>query len=111
MFKYFKNKKSLSDRVEELEAEASNLRESLHTANHMRLYWYDQYVERGREVGEAMSSVNKLQMLLKEGHPDGADQFTQGELKILRGLCHPDKHGNRESSVIMTQKLNELVRR
>lgn len=35
-------------------------------------------------------------------------QFTADELKTLLQLCHPDKHGGKESAVRITQKLLEL---
>jgi hypothetical protein len=35
----------------------------------------------------------------------GSNPFTPEELKILIGLCHPDKHGGKESANKMTQKL------
>ena len=31
--------------------------------------------------------------------------FSQDEIKTLIRLCHPDKHGNRQSAVRITQKL------
>lgn len=36
-------------------------------------------------------------------------QFTPEELKRLRMLCHPDRHGNSELSNKMTKKLNEIL--
>lgn len=35
-------------------------------------------------------------------------QFTESELKTLLQLCHPDKHGGKDSAVRITQKLLEL---
>jgi hypothetical protein len=37
-----------------------------------------------------------------------APQFTPDELKTLLLLCHPDKHGGKDSAVRITQKLLEL---
>lgn len=35
-------------------------------------------------------------------------QFTQDELRSLLQLVHPDKHGGKNSAVVMTQKINKL---
>ena len=35
-------------------------------------------------------------------------QFTNDEIKTLTSLCHPDKHGGKESAVRITQKLLKL---
>lgn len=37
-----------------------------------------------------------------------ASQFTQAEIDQLIRLCHPDKHGGKESATAMTQKLMRL---
>jgi hypothetical protein len=37
-------------------------------------------------------------------------QFDADELKTLRRLCHPDRHGNSEASNRLTQKINNLLR-
>lgn len=56
---------------------------------------------------------NKYNQMVRE-HNEMVDQFVAGtngnpftpeELKILIGLCHPDKHGGKESANKMTQKL------
>lgn len=38
-------------------------------------------------------------------------EFTREELKSMRRLVHPDKHNGKESSVKITQKINELIER
>lgn len=35
-------------------------------------------------------------------------QLSQEDIKRLLSLCHPDKHGGKQSAVEMTQKLLEL---
>lgn len=35
-------------------------------------------------------------------------QFTDEEIKALLQLCHPDKHGGKDSATRMTQKLLSL---
>lgn len=37
-------------------------------------------------------------------------QFTVNELKILRRLCHPDRHDGKRVSTDMTTKLNKLIK-
>lgn len=38
-----------------------------------------------------------------------SSQFTKQELKDLRSLIHPDKHGNSERATRLTQKVNSLL--
>lgn len=38
----------------------------------------------------------------------GSEQFTPEEIKTLITLCHPDKHGGKESAQRITQKLLSL---
>lgn len=33
------------------------------------------------------------------------NQFSEAELRTLLSLCHPDKHGGKESATCITQKL------
>lgn len=40
----------------------------------------------------------------------GGNPFTPEELKVLIGLCHPDKHGGKESANKITQKLLSMRR-
>ena len=37
------------------------------------------------------------------------EQFNNAELRTIRSLCHPDKHGNRKAANEITSKLNEMV--
>lgn len=38
-------------------------------------------------------------------------QFTDDELRSLLQLVHPDKHGGKQSAVVLTQKINALRKR
>lgn len=47
----------------------------------------------------------------KPGYPKNSTQvtaFTREDYTALIQLCHPDKHGGKQSAVVMTQKLNNL---
>jgi len=41
-------------------------------------------------------------------HVSPAPQFTEAQLRTLLQLCHPDKHGGKESAVLITQHINQL---
>ncbi|MBM3273156.1 hypothetical protein FJY94_07940 [Candidatus Kaiserbacteria bacterium] len=41
--------------------------------------------------------------------PATTEQFNADELKTLRRLVHPDKHGNSEAATRLTQKLNAML--
>lgn len=57
--------------------------------------------------------LEKENWLLKKTEPRYKQElFTLDELKRLRRLCHPDKHGGKSAAVDITQKINrELERR
>jgi len=38
-----------------------------------------------------------------------AEQFDTDELKTLRRLVHPDRHGNSEAATRISQKINSLI--
>jgi hypothetical protein len=40
--------------------------------------------------------------------PKTIHQFNDDELRSLLQLVHPDKHGGKQSAVVMTQKINGL---
>lgn len=40
--------------------------------------------------------------------PKTIHQFNDDELRSLLQLVHPDKHGGKQSAVVMTQKINAL---
>lgn len=44
----------------------------------------------------------------KNSWVDHTSQFTEDEIKTLITLCHPDKHGGKDSAHRMTQKLLQL---
>ena len=68
---------------------------------------YDELLEKFNEI---INLINKKggQRFLDEGilPEQAAPQFTKEEIKTLIQLCHPDKHGGKESAVEMTKKLN-----
>lgn len=37
-----------------------------------------------------------------------ASQFTDSELRSILQLVHPDKHGAKQSAIVITQKINAL---
>lgn len=44
-------------------------------------------------------------------HIQSAPQFSQDELNTILTLCHPDKHGGKESATRITQKLLHMRNR
>jgi hypothetical protein len=48
---------------------------------------------------------DKLRHDLKRGATQQSTTFTRDEFNSLLQLCHPDKHGGKESAVKMTQML------
>ena len=44
----------------------------------------------------------------KKGSSTSAKEFSGEELRTLISLCHPDRHGGKESAVRITQKLLAL---
>lgn len=112
-----KEKKQLKKRVEELEAALNTaaLRESailkdvkraereLSEKSH-RLLHLD--FEHRRLIARYNNMVKEHNQMVDEfAYGGGGNPFTPEELKILIGLCHPDKHGGKESANKMTQKL------
>lgn len=52
-----------------------------------------------------------LQAELNGARQGSAGQFDDKEIKTLISLCHPDKHGGKESAVSITQKLLKMRRK
>lgn len=80
------------------------VRKSLAVAN-MKIM--DQ-MHRWNDLVELINSKGGQQFL--DGPSAAESQFSEKDLKILIGLCHPDKHGGKESAHKMTQKLLEMRR-
>jgi len=49
-----------------------------------------------------------LQAELNGARQGASTQFDKKEIKTLISLCHPDKHGGKESAVSITQKLLKM---
>lgn len=83
------------------------VRKSVHRSVVQRLefmsYAYDQLMQKHTEALERYSALKERVDLLQ------ATGFTQAELKRLIGLIHPDKHGNKPSSVELTQKVLKMM--
>jgi hypothetical protein len=76
-----------------------------------RNFYQEQYNSLRKEWNTLVNRINKLggeQFLEQSAESSQSTQFTDQELKRLVQLCHPDKHGNSQLSVEMTQKLNRL---
>lgn len=67
---------------------------------HQRLEWKHHSLV--RQYNQMVKEHNEL---VDEFAFGGGNPFTPEELKVLIGLCHPDKHGGKESANKMTQKL------
>lgn len=85
-------------------------------------FWLDEYEKERKYLTQARIEIRDLQTKLDRLTQENVfresfnssksknSSFTREELKVLRGLSHPDKHGGRESAVKMTQKINELIK-
>lgn len=67
------------------------------------------------EYNELIRRINKLggESFLRTGEVERdkpAQQFTDEEIKVLISLCHPDRHGGKESATRMTTKLLQMRR-
>lgn len=72
--------------------------DSMRTAAHnYRVLWQGEQVRRRHE----------LHNFSKYKRPTST-QFNTAEIKTLLSLCHPDRHGGKESAKRITQKLLEL---
>lgn len=60
---------------------------------------------------ELVSRINAKggENFLQNGSVKGSSQFTEDELKALRRLCHPDRHGSSKSSNELSAKINNLL--
>ena len=68
---------------------------------HERLEW--KHAGLVRQYNQMVKEHNE--MVDEFAYGGGGNPFTPEELKVLIGLCHPDKHGGKESANKMTQKL------
>ena len=78
------------------------------TSSFTALLWKTRYEELIKEYNELVRRVNEKggEQFLEHGsiHPQGI-QISKDDLKVLIQLCHPDKHGGKESAVEITKKL------
>ncbi len=78
------------------------------TSSFTSLLWKTKYEALIKEHNELIRHINEKggEQFLKEGsiHPQGI-QISKDDLKVLIQLCHPDKHGGKESAVEITKKL------
>lgn len=70
--------------------------------------WRNKYENLLAEFNKLISIINEKggQQFLDHGaiEPKGLD-LTQDDLKIIIQLCHPDRHGGKESATEITKKL------
>lgn len=64
------------------------------------------------EYNVLVRKANRLNKELREVKSSRTvtTQFTPDELRTLRRLCHPDRHGNSSQATAITQKLNQMLR-
>jgi len=68
----------------------------------------DQHTELLGKHNELVIRINQLggEVFLAQGeHLFKSSQFTRDDVDKLVRLCHPDRHGGKESAIEMTQKL------
>lgn len=70
----------------------------------LREKWEELVTKVNSKGGEAFLNHGELY-----GFNKSETQFTNEELKVLRRLVHPDKHGNSVSANNLTAKINQLV--
>ncbi|HET8688426.1 MAG TPA: hypothetical protein VFM18_17585 [Methanosarcina sp.] len=66
-----------------------------------------------RKYNALVDRINRLggEEFLRTGEAEqkaGTQQFSKEEINTLIALCHPDKHGNKESATRITQKLLKM---
>lgn len=64
-----------------------------------------------RELAEWKTRAHLAELRLQLGTGQGAQsaQFSMDELRSLRRLCHPDRHGGSDAANRLTQKLNAML--
>lgn len=77
------------------------------------LVWQMRHIELQTKWNNLVDRINVLggEEFLQTARMTGRDnpsQFTDDELRSLLQLVHPDKHGGKQSAVVLTQKINAL---
>lgn len=93
---------TLSDKANQLQAKLTTAHHELNEARRFR----DNYRSLSSQQAVELTRMHtQLQMALMGNM---APQFSETQLRTLLQLCHPDKHGGKESAVLITQHINQL---
>jgi len=93
---------TLSDKINQLEAKLTTAHHELNEARRHRDHYRQECHQQRVDLSRASTLLTLAQMR------NAAPQFTEAQLRTLLQLCHPDKHGGKESAVLMTQHINKL---
>jgi len=70
----------------------------------------DERKELHTKIGELNYRLSLyIQLANMKTHNQSPKPFADDELRSLRRLCHPDKHGGSEAATRLTQKLNAML--
>lgn len=102
---------ALKKRFARLDAENDKL---IATYNELVREWKRVRKERDQNIEDYNNLVDKAndlreQLRAAKQTKQTNTQFTSDELRAIRRLCHPDRHGNSEAATKITQKLNGMV--
>ncbi len=97
---------TLSDEHTRLKAKLDTAHHELNQARQQR----DNYRSLAAQQAAKLESLRSTEQILNDAmrHVTPAPQFTEAQLRTLLQLCHPDKHGGKESAVLITQHINQL---
>lgn len=92
-------------KIKSLQREVARLKQDLAFAENMRGVTEEQCV---RAIAAATEWKQLAMRFQRQGGNKAVTQLSADDIKRLLLLCHPDKHGGKESAVQMTQKLLSL---
>lgn len=76
------------------------------------MFWHQEYGKLNVKWNSVVEKINEKGGMdfLNNGSisAETVNQFTDDELRSLLQLVHPDKHGGKQSAVLLTQKINQL---